>query len=94
LCAHYAWTVVELGCTLNLAAVAVIDEIDDVFLVTTLAVPALHHARRAIQNPGQRRGVGAHSGMPIDAMLPNDYNALCDAFCPAKLLPPGRHLSR
>jgi pilus assembly protein CpaE len=47
--AHYAWTVVDLGCTLNLATVTVLDEIDDIFLITTLEVPALHQAKLAVQ---------------------------------------------
>jgi pilus assembly protein CpaE len=47
--AHYAWTVVDLGCTLNLTTVAVLDEIDDIYLVTTLEVPALHQAKPAVQ---------------------------------------------
>ncbi|MGC9950051.1 MAG: hypothetical protein ABSF64_27105 [Bryobacteraceae bacterium] len=47
--ANYAWTVVDLGCTLNLATVTVLDEVDDIFLVTTLEVPALHQAKQAVQ---------------------------------------------
>ena len=46
---HYAWTVVDLGCTLNLATVTVLDEIDEVFLVTTLEVPSLHQAKQTVQ---------------------------------------------
>jgi pilus assembly protein CpaE len=47
--AHYAWTVADLGCTLNLATVTVLDEIDDIYLVTTLEVPSLHQAKLAVQ---------------------------------------------
>ena len=47
--AHYAWTVVDLGCTLNMATITVLDEIDDIFLVTTLEVPSLHQAKQAVQ---------------------------------------------
>jgi len=47
--AHYAWTVVDLGCMLNLATVTVLEEIDDIFLVTTLEVPSLHQAKHAVQ---------------------------------------------
>jgi pilus assembly protein CpaE len=47
--AHYAWTVVDLGCTLNLATITVLDEIDEIFLVTTLEVPSLHQAKQAVQ---------------------------------------------
>jgi pilus assembly protein CpaE len=46
---HYAWTVVDLGCTLNLATVSVLEEIDDIFLITTLEVPALHQAKQTVQ---------------------------------------------
>ncbi|HTQ55943.1 MAG TPA: hypothetical protein VMI94_15855 [Bryobacteraceae bacterium] len=46
---QYAWTVVDLGCTLNLATVTVLDEIDDVYLITTLEVPSLHQAKQAVQ---------------------------------------------
>ena len=35
--------------TLNLATINVLDEIDDVYLVTTLEVPALHQAKQAVQ---------------------------------------------
>jgi pilus assembly protein CpaE len=45
----YALTVVDLGSTLNLATVTVLDEIDGIFLVTTLEVPALHRAKLAVQ---------------------------------------------
>jgi len=47
--AHYGLTVVDLGCTLNLATVTVLDEVDDIFLVTTLEVPSLHQAKQAVQ---------------------------------------------
>ncbi len=113
--AQYAWTVVDLGCSLNLATVSVLDEIDDIFLVTTLEVPSLHQAKQAVQtlvNAGfgnrlhvilnrapQRPDVTAEElerilGFSIDAMLPNDYYALYDAFCKGKLLPPATHLSK
>jgi pilus assembly protein CpaE len=112
---NYAWTVVDLGCTLNLATITVLDEIDDIYLVTTLEVPSLHQAKQAVQtlvNAGfgnrlhvilnrtpQRPDVTAEElerilGFSIDAMLPNDYYALYDAFCKGKLLPPATHLSR
>jgi pilus assembly protein CpaE len=47
--AQYAWTVVDLGGTLNFAIVTVLDEVDEIFLVTTLEVPALHQAKLAVQ---------------------------------------------
>ena len=46
---NYAFTVVDLGATLNLATVTVMEEIDDIFLITTLEVPALHQAKQAVQ---------------------------------------------
>jgi len=46
---QYPWTVADLGCTLNLTAATIMDEIDDVFLVTTLEVPSLHLAKQAVQ---------------------------------------------
>ncbi len=46
---HYAWTVVDLGCTLNQAVMTVLDEIEDIYLVITLEVPALHQAKQAVQ---------------------------------------------
>jgi len=41
--------VVDLGSTLNMATITVLDEIDDIFLVTTLEVPSLHQAKLAVQ---------------------------------------------
>jgi len=46
---QYAWTVLDLGCGLSLATVAILDEIDDIYLVTTLEVPSLHQAKQAVQ---------------------------------------------
>ena len=46
---QYAWTVVDLGCTLNLPTVTILDEMDAVFLITTLEVPSLHQAKQAVQ---------------------------------------------
>jgi len=46
---NYPWTVVDLGCTLNLATLTVVDEIDEIYLVTTLEVPSLHRAKQAVQ---------------------------------------------
>jgi len=47
--AHYGWTVADLGCTLTLGTVTVLEEVDDIYLVTTLEVPALHQAKQAVQ---------------------------------------------
>ncbi len=46
---QYIWTVVDLGYTLNLATLTVLQEIDEIFLVTTLEVPSLHQAKLAVQ---------------------------------------------
>jgi pilus assembly protein CpaE len=47
--ANYSWTIADLGSTLDLATVTVMDEIDEAFLVTTLEVPALHQAKQMVQ---------------------------------------------
>jgi len=46
---HYDWTLVDLGRSLSRLAMAALDEIDEVCLVTTLEVPALHQAKQIIQ---------------------------------------------
>jgi pilus assembly protein CpaE len=46
---QYDWIVLDLGSGLSLSAVAALDEVDDLFIVTTLEVPALHQAKVVIQ---------------------------------------------
>jgi pilus assembly protein CpaE len=46
---NYAWTILDLGCVLNPATIALFDEIDEIYLVTTLEVPSLHQAKQAVQ---------------------------------------------
>jgi pilus assembly protein CpaE len=46
---QYDWVVLDLGRSLNLASTSAVEEIDDLFLVTTLEVPALHQAKSIIQ---------------------------------------------
>ena len=46
---HYAWTVVDLGAGLSLSTFTILDEIDEIYLVTTLEVPSLHQAKQAVQ---------------------------------------------
>lgn len=46
---HYDWTLVDMGRSLTRTAMASMDEIDEVFLVTTLEVPALHQAKQITQ---------------------------------------------
>jgi pilus assembly protein CpaE len=47
--AHYLWTIADLGCTLSPARFPVLEEIDDIYLVTTLEVPSLHLAKLAVR---------------------------------------------
>ena len=46
---HYDWTVADLGRSLSRVAMAALEEIDEVCLVTTLEVPALHQCKQIIQ---------------------------------------------
>src|SRR6185437_971958 len=46
---HYDWTVADLGRSLSRMAMAALEEIDEVCLVTTLEVPALHQSKQIIQ---------------------------------------------
>ena len=46
---HYDWTLVDLGRSLSRTSMAALDEIDEVCLVTTLEVPALHQSKQIIQ---------------------------------------------
>jgi pilus assembly protein CpaE len=46
---HYDWTVVDLGRSLSRMAMAALEEIDEVCVVTTLEVPALHQSKQIIQ---------------------------------------------
>src|SRR5215475_7627748 len=46
---HYDWTLVDLGRSLSRMCMAAIDEMDDLCLVTTLEVPALHQCKQIIQ---------------------------------------------
>jgi pilus assembly protein CpaE len=46
---HYDWTLVDLGRSLGRLCMAALDEIDEVCLVTTLEVPALHQSKQIIQ---------------------------------------------
>jgi pilus assembly protein CpaE len=46
---HYDWTMVDLGRSLSRMCMAALDEVDDLCLVTTLEVPALHQSKQIIQ---------------------------------------------
>jgi pilus assembly protein CpaE len=45
----YDWTLADLGRSLNRLTMAAMEEIDEVCLVTTLEVPALHQSKQIIQ---------------------------------------------
>ena len=46
---QYDWIVMDMGRNLNPTTLALMDLIDETFLVTTHEVPALHHAKNMIQ---------------------------------------------
>jgi len=46
---HYDWTLVDLGRGLSHVAMAALEEMDEVCLVTTLEVPALHQCKQIVQ---------------------------------------------
>jgi pilus assembly protein CpaE len=46
---QYDWIVLDLGRGLSASSTPAIDEVDDLFLVTTLEVPALHQAKLIVQ---------------------------------------------
>jgi pilus assembly protein CpaE len=46
---QYDWTVLDLGRSINAASLGTLAEVDRLFLVATLDVPALHHAKIVIQ---------------------------------------------
>jgi pilus assembly protein CpaE len=45
----YDWVVVDLGRSLNPLALAVIEDLDDLYLVSTLDMPALHLSKQVVQ---------------------------------------------
>lgn len=55
---NYDWTVVDLGRNLSPMALTVLEELDELYIVTTLDIPALHHAKhmvRALHETGYGR---------------------------------------
>jgi len=46
---NYDWTIADLGRSLSRMAMAAMEEIDEVCLVTTLEVPALHQSKQIVQ---------------------------------------------
>jgi pilus assembly protein CpaE len=47
--ANYDWSVIDLGRSLSPLALAVLEDLDVVYLVTTLEVPSLHQAKQLLQ---------------------------------------------
>jgi len=45
----YQWSVVDLGRGLSVATMHALEEVDQTYLITTLEVPALHHAKVIVQ---------------------------------------------
>jgi pilus assembly protein CpaE len=46
----YDWSVVDLGCGLTLLAKAVLEEVDDLVLVTQMEIPALHQTKLILRS--------------------------------------------
>jgi pilus assembly protein CpaE len=46
---QYDWIVLDLGSGLSPSAMAAMDEVDELYIVTTLEVPALHQAKTIVQ---------------------------------------------
>ena len=46
---HYDWTLADLGRSLSRLSMAALEEMDEVCLVTTLEVPALHQSKQIVQ---------------------------------------------
>jgi len=46
---QYDWTLLDLGRSLGRVAMAALEEVDEVCLVTTLEVPALHQSKQIVQ---------------------------------------------
>jgi len=105
---NYDWTIADLGRSLSRMAMAALEEIDEVCLVTTLEVPALHQSKQIIQtlldsgygkarirlilNRAPRRlditpgDLEKMLGVPIFAMIPNDYQELYETYAEGRML--------
>jgi len=113
---HYDWTLVDLGRGLSHLAMAALEEIDEVCLVTTLEVPALHQSKQIVQTlldsgygkarirlvlnrapkrlditPGELEKM---LGVPIFAMVPNDYPELYETYAEGRMLNHGSDLGK
>ncbi len=105
---YYDWTLVDLGRSLSQMAMAALEEIDEVCLITTLEVPALHQSKQVIQtlldsgygkqrirlvlNRAPKRlditptDLEKMLGIPIFALIPNDYPELYEAYAEGRML--------
>lgn len=114
--ANYDWVVADLGQGLSPLSMALIPELDTLYLVTTPEVAALYQARRAIQKLLSSQSTAEpprlvvnrvrpeHSpdpkdmerlfALPIEAYLPEDYNAVVEAHSEGRLVSPGSDLGR
>jgi len=113
---HYDWTLVDLGRGLSRLAMAALEEIDELCLVTTLEVPALHQSKQIVQTlldsgygkarirlvlnrapkrlditPGELEKM---LGIPIFAMVPNDYPELYETYAEGRMLNHGSDLGK
>lgn len=105
---HYDWTVADLGRSLGRLSMAALEEMDEVCLVTTLEVPALHQSKQIVQtlldsgygkqriklvlNRAPKRlditpaELEKMLGLPIFAMVPNDYPELYETYAEGRML--------
>jgi len=113
---HYDWTLVDLGRSLSRMALSALEEVDEVCLVTTLEVPALHQSKQIVQTlldsgygknkirlilnrapkrlditPGELEKM---LGLPIYAMVPNDYPELYETYAEGRMLSRNSDLGR
>jgi pilus assembly protein CpaE len=113
---QYDWIVLDLGRGLSPSAIGALDEIDDLYIVTTLEVPALHQAKTIVQrladsgfSPDRLHLVLNRApkryeitmpelefmlGIPVYAVIPNDYTSLNECYADGKLLSQGSSLNR
>ena len=105
---HYDWTLTDLGRSLSRMSMAALEEMEEVCVVTTLEVPALHQSKQIVQTlldggygknrirvilnrapkrlditPGELEKM---LGVPIYAMVPNDYPELYETYAEGRML--------
>jgi len=105
---HYDWTIADLGRGLSRLSMAALEEMDEVCLVTTLEVPALHQCKQIVQtllDSGYGKGLirlvlnrapkrlditpgelEKMLGIPIFALVPNDYPELYETYAEGRML--------